>query len=74
MELKGPKTMAQRVKNLPVMQDMQVKSLGQEDPLEILLGKSYGQRRLGNYSPRDHKRVGRDSKNNKKAIKMSKRR
>ena len=26
---------------------MEVKSLGQEDPLEILLWKSYGQRRLG---------------------------
>ena len=37
MELKGPKAMAQRVENLPAMQDMQVKSLGWEDPLEILL-------------------------------------
>ena len=26
--------MAQKVKNLPAMQEMQVRSLGQEDPLE----------------------------------------
>ena len=42
------------VKNLPVMQEMQVQSLGQEDPLEegmatipvFLPGQSHGQRSL----------------------------
>ena len=42
------------VKNLPTKQEMQVRSLGQEDPLEeemvtwpsILVGKSRGQRSL----------------------------
>ena len=48
------------------MQDMQVRSLGQEDPWEkemvihpvFLLGKSHGQRSLVGYSPRGHERVG----------------
>ena len=50
------------VKNLPAMQEpkeMQVQSLGQEDPLEkdlattlvFLPGKSHGQRSLVGYSP-----------------------
>ena len=47
------------VKNLPAMQETQVQSLGQEDPLEegmathssILAGKSHGQRSLVGYSP-----------------------
>ena len=47
------------VKNLPVMQEMQVQSLGQEDPLEegmatipvFLPGESHGQRRMAGYSP-----------------------
>ena len=30
----GPSEMAQQVKNLPAMQETQVQSLGQEDPLE----------------------------------------
>ena len=58
--------MAQQVKNLPLMQDAQemwVRSLGQEDPLEeeivthscILPGKSYEQRSLVGYSPWGHK-------------------
>ena len=59
--------MAQLVKNLPPMQEMHVRSLGQEDPLEegmgthpsILLTESYGQRRLEGYSPWGH-RVGHD--------------
>ena len=47
--------MTQMVKNLPVMQETRVPSLGQEDPLEkrkwqstpvFLPGKSHGQRRL----------------------------
>ena len=46
------------VKNLPAMEETQVQSLGQEDPLEkgmanhssILSGKSHG-RSLGGYSP-----------------------
>ena len=55
------------VKNLPVMQEMQVQSLGQEDPLEegmatipvFLPGESRGQRSLMGYSPRG-RRVGHD--------------
>ena len=47
------------VKNLPAMQEIQVQSLGQEDPLEkevqstsmFLPGKSHGQRSLVGYSP-----------------------
>ena len=47
------------VKNLPVMQEMQVQSLGQEDPLEegmatipvFLPGESRGQRSLVGYGP-----------------------
>ena len=51
--------MAQMVKNLPVMQEMRVQSLGQEDPLEkemattsvFLPAESHGQRSLVGYSP-----------------------
>ena len=51
------------VKNLPAMQEMGVRSLGQEDPLEkgmathsrILDGKSHEQRSLADYSLWDHK-------------------
>ena len=54
---------AQRVKNLPVIQETWVQSLGQEVPLEedmathsrILLGESRGQRSLVGYSPWGHK-------------------
>ena len=60
--------MAQQVKNLPLMQDAQemwVRSLGQEDPLEeeivtqsrILACKSPGQRSLGGCSPRGCKEL-----------------
>ena len=53
------------VKNLPTMQETQVQSLGQEDPLEkemaihssILAGESHGQRRLVGYSPWGHKEL-----------------
>ena len=45
--------MAQTVKNLPVMQETQVQSMGQEDPLEkgmatpeFLPGEYFGQRSL----------------------------
>ena len=46
------------VKNLPTMQETQVQSLGQEDPLEkamathssILPGESHGQKSLADYS------------------------
>ena len=49
------------VKNLPVMQETWVQSLGQEDPLEkemtthysILPGESHRQQSLGGYCPRD---------------------
>ena len=48
------------VKNLPTMQETQVQSLGQEDPLEkgmathslvFMPGESHGQRSLVGYSP-----------------------
>ena len=47
------------IKNLPLMQEMQVQSLGREDPLEkemqptpvLLPGKSHGQRSPVVYSP-----------------------
>ena len=50
------------VKNLRAMQEMEVRSLGQEDPLEkgmathssILDGKSHEQRSLADYSPWGH--------------------
>ena len=59
---------AQQVKNTPPMQktqEMQVPSLGWEDPLEeematpssILAEKSYGQRSLVGYSPKGHKQL-----------------
>ena len=62
---------AQLVKNLPIIQETQVRSLGGEDPLEkewlptpvFLHGKSQGQRTLAGYSPWDYyrvKRVGQD--------------
>ena len=59
----GAYPMAQWVKNLPAMQEMQVRSLCQEDPLEkevatplvLLLGKLHGQRSLEVYSPWDLK-------------------
>ena len=51
--------MAQKVKNLSVMQETRVPPLGWEDPLEkgmsthssILAGESHGQRSLEGYSP-----------------------
>ena len=51
------------VKNLPAVQDIEVQSLGQEDPLEkemqptpvFLLGKSQGQRSPGGSSPWGHR-------------------
>ena len=54
--------MAQLVKNLPVMQEIWVQSLGQEDLLEkemathssILPGESRGQRSLMGYCPWGH--------------------
>ena len=53
------------VKNPPAVQEMQVQSLGLEDPLEkerklspvSLPGKSHGQRRQVGYSPWGRKRV-----------------
>ena len=47
------------VTNVPAMQENQVQSLGQEDPLEkgmvptpvFLPGESHGQRRLAGYGP-----------------------
>jgi len=60
--------MAQWVKNPPATQEtqeMQVRSLGQEDPLEkematrsiFLPGKSHGQRSLAGYSPKGQKEL-----------------
>ena len=51
------------VKTLSAVQEMQVRSLGREDPLEkewqptqvFLLGKSHGQKSLAGYSPWGHK-------------------
>ena len=51
--------MAQTVKNLPVLQETQVQSLGQEEHLEkglathssILPGEFHGQRSLQGYGP-----------------------
>ena len=53
------------VKNLPAVQEMMVRLLGGEDPLEkevathssILSGKSQGQRSLAGYSPWGRRRV-----------------
>ena len=50
------------------MQEIQVQSLGQEDPSRrklqptpvFLPGKSHGQEGLAVYNPWDHKRVGHD--------------
>ena len=55
--------MAQTVKNLPAMREIQVQSLGWEDPLEkevattpvLLPGESHGRRSLVGYSPWGHK-------------------
>ena len=56
--------MAQLVKNLPVMQETWVQSLGQEDALEkgeathssvLSCLENHGQRRLSGYSPWGHK-------------------
>ena len=52
--------MTQMVKNLPAVQETQVQSLGQEDPVEkewqptpvFLLQKRQGQKSLAGYSPR----------------------
>ena len=56
--------MVQMVKNLPATQEVQVQSLGQEDPLErewlptpaFLSGKSHGQRSLAGYIARGHEK------------------
>ena len=55
------------VKNLSAVQDTQVRSLGQEGPLEkgmashssILAGESHGQRNLVSFSPWSHKESNR---------------
>ena len=59
---------AQMVKNLPAMWETQLRSLGQEDPLEkgmathssilvFLPGEFHGQRKLMGYSPWDRKEL-----------------
>ena len=57
--------MSQWVKNLPAVQEKQVRSLGWEDPLEeawqpipvFLPEKSHGQRSLVGYSPEGRKEL-----------------
>ena len=57
--------MAPTVKNLPVMQETWIQSLGQKDPLEkewlptpvFLPGKSHRQRKLAGYSTWGHKEL-----------------
>ena len=57
--------MAQKVKNLPTMQEIWVRSLGQEDPLEkemaihssILAWRIPWIEGLAGYSPWDHKEL-----------------
>ena len=66
-DLKGTSLVAQTGKNVPAMQESQVRSLGWEDPLEkgmathlvFLPGESHRERSLVGYSPWDH-RVGQD--------------
>ena len=58
---RGASLVAQIVKNLSAMQEMQVQSLGLEDPLEklptpvLLPGEFHGLRSLVGYSPWGHK-------------------
>ena len=55
--------MALTVKNLPAMQEIQVRSLGQEDSpgegngYQFLPGEFHGQRSLVGYSPWGHKEL-----------------
>ena len=63
----GASLVFQTVKNLPAVQETQVQSLGQEDPLRrkwqpapvFLLGKFHGQRSLAGYSLWGRKEWGR---------------
>ena len=65
MKVKGASLVTQMVKNLPIMQETWVQSLGREDPLEkgmlptpvFLPGEFHGQRSLVGYSPRGHKEL-----------------
>ena len=64
----GVSLVAQTVKNLPAMQDTQVQSLAQEDPLEkemathssILAWKAPGTEEPGRLQSRGSQRVGHD--------------
>ena len=57
--------MTQSVKNLPVMQETRVRTLGREDPLEkewlptlvFLPGKSHGPNSLAGYNPKGCKEL-----------------
>ena len=61
--VKGASLVAQMVKNLPAMEEIWVRFLGEEDPLEkgmvidssILPEEFHGQRSLAGYSPWGHK-------------------
>ena len=63
------------VKNLPAMQETQVRSPGGEDPLEeemaALPGKSHGQRSLVGYSPWSGKESDMTERLNNKCIKRA---
>ena len=69
---------AQTVKNLPEMQEMGVRSLGWEDPLErewqptpvFLPGESHEQRSLAGYSPWGCKKVGTQFNNKMKLVNL----
>ena len=58
--------MVQMVKNLPAMQETQLRSLCWEDPLEkemattpvLLPGESHGQRSLAGYRSKGYKELG----------------
>ena len=44
------------IKNLPAVQEMQVQTLGREDPTPVFLpGQAHGQRSLAGYSLKGHK-------------------
>ena len=49
--------MAQLVKNLPAMQETQVQSLGQEDPMEKGMATHSSILAWGGYSPWNHKKL-----------------
>ena len=65
LQIRNSRKVAQWVQSLPAMQEMQVCSLSQEDPLEeawqptpvFLSGESHGQRSLVGYSSMGSQRI-----------------